>query len=141
MNDGCYDVAEMVHRPWFVLPPLEEHYYLSVTPDYEQAPPWRSDCLPESNTVVRNSMQFIYPKSFTEIYIPVDLNGQKSKVVFKVAHRKQDAVIYWHLDEEYIGKTEGFHEMALAPGSGEHVLTLVDGDGGRLVEGFFVVSD
>lgn len=138
VNDNCVSVSEMLHRPWFVLPPLEEHYYLTVSPDYKQAPPWRSDCLSEGNTTVIKSMQFIYPKSFTEIYIPVDLDGSKSKVVFKVAHREEDAVIYWHLDQEYVGKTEGFHELELEPEAGEHLITLIDGKGGRLVQRFSV---
>jgi penicillin-binding protein 1C len=138
VNDNCASVSEMLHQPWFILPPLEEHYYLSVSPDYKQAPPWRSDCLSKSNTTVIKSMQFIYPKSFTEIYIPVDLDGSKSKVVFKVAHREDDAIIYWHLDEEYVGQTEDFHELELEPQAGEHVLTLVDDGGSRLVQGFLV---
>jgi penicillin-binding protein 1C len=139
VNDQCEAVANMVHRPWFVLPALEEYYYLAVAPNYKQAPPWRSDCEMRGNAIVRKAMQFIYPKSFTEIYIPIDLDGNQSKVVFKVAHRSKEVLIYWHLDDRYIGSTKNFHEMALAPGIGKHVLTLVDANGERLVQPFEVV--
>jgi penicillin-binding protein 1C len=139
VNDQCEAVANMVHRPWFVLPALEEHYYLAVMPNYKQAPPWRSDCGGSGNTIVRKAMQFIYPKSFTEIYIPIDLDGNQSKVVFKVTHRSREALIYWHLDDQYIGTTKNFHELALAPTIGKHVLTLVDANGERLVQPFDVL--
>ncbi|MFK7809099.1 MAG: penicillin-binding protein 1C [Saprospiraceae bacterium] len=140
VTDQCESVANMIRRPWFVLPPLEEHYYLSVTPNYEQPPAYRSDCLSTRKRIVSNAMQFIHPKNFSEVYIPIDLNGQRSKVVFKVTHREEAATVYWHLDEEYVGKTESFHELELAPSKGEHVLTLVDGDGERLRKAFSVAN-
>jgi penicillin-binding protein 1C len=52
-------------------------------------------------------MEFIYPKS-TQIYVPVELDGNMGKAIFEVAHRSANAVIYWNLDDEYIGSTKGF---------------------------------
>ena len=140
VRDDCMSVDQMVHKPWFVLPPLEEFYYRSVAPDYRQAPPLHDDCIGEYQNTLGQSMQFIYPKSFLDIYIPVDLDGSKSKVIFKVAHRQNETTIYWHLDNVYLGKTKDFHEMALLPSPGKHVLTLVDEAGERLVRGFEVVE-
>lgn len=141
VSDQCIDVNDMLHKPWFVLPPLEEYYYLSGTPSYVQAPPYRDDCLPTSENSSQRTMQFIYPKSFTSVYIPVDLDGNKSKVVFKVAHRRQQSTIYWHLDNEYIGQTKTFHHLELSPKSGRHMLTLVDETGGRLEQEFEVLGE
>ena len=85
-------------------------------------------------------MQLIYPKQTTKIYVPIDLDGTLSETIFKVAHRKVDTPIYWHLNNEYLGVTEHFHEMALQPPVGKHVLTLVDGDGFRLERKFEILG-
>ncbi len=140
VSDRCLPVNDMRQQPWFVLPPLEEHYYIAATPSYHKAPPYREGCQPLLSTPSQSAMQFIYPKSFTSVYIPVDLDGNKSKVVFKVAHRRPESTIYWHLDDTYVGATRDFHHLELAPPVGEHILTLVDERGERLVEGFEVVE-
>ena len=74
-------------------------------------------------------MEIIYPKEATKIYIPVDINGKLSRTVFKVAHRKPETTIYWHLNNEFVGSTAQFHNLELQPSPGKHQLTLVDHDG------------
>jgi penicillin-binding protein 1C len=56
-----------------------------------------------------------------------------------VAHRRPDTKVYWHLDENYVGTTETFHQFAFAPAPGKHVLTLVDEQGNRLEQRFEIV--
>ena len=85
-------------------------------------------------------MQLIYPKEVTRIFVPVDINGKLSSTVFKVAHRKPGITIHWHLDDEFIGSTEQFHNFELQPGPGIHHLTLVDTDGFRLYRQFEIVQ-
>ena len=85
-------------------------------------------------------MELIYPKFRTKIYIPIDLDGQASKTVFSLTHREQDAIVYWHLDDLYLGKTEGIHEMALRPSAGFHTLSLVDMNGERLERKFEILE-
>ena len=60
--------------------------------------------------------------------------------MFEAAHREVATVIYWHLDEEYLGETRELHQMALAPTPGSHTLTLVDENGEILVREFAVLS-
>ena len=44
VNSACESPDRMVHRPWFVLPPVEEYYYRSKNPSYQPPPPFRADC-------------------------------------------------------------------------------------------------
>ncbi len=136
VNSNCEDVNKMRHVSWFVLPPTMELYYKSKNANYKELPPFRSDC--ETNGL--NAMEIIYPKQFSKIYVPVELNGTLGKTVFHVAHRMANSIIYWHLDDIYIGSTQGIHQMALSPDEGIHTLTLVDETGESIVQKFEIVS-
>ncbi len=136
VNSNCEDVNKMQHVSWFVLPPAMEWYYKSKNPSYRELPPYRSDC--ETGNI--SAMEIIYPKQFSKIYVPVELDGSMGKTIFEVAHRKANTTIYWHLDGKYIGSTQNVHQMGLAPDEGIHILTLVDADGESIVQQFEIVS-
>lgn len=140
VNSDCASPAAMQHRPWFVLPPIEEFYYKSKNPGYVSPPPFRADCMGSQLANTAAPMQLIYPKNLTRIYVPVDLNGKLSSTVFQVAHRTPGIEIFWHLDGVYLGSTRIFHQMALQPPVGKHVLALVDKDGYRLEQRFEIVG-
>ncbi len=138
VHSDCQATNAMVHESWFVLPPVEEHYFKSKNPSYKVAPPFRTDCLQAADATM--PMQFIYPKNFAKIYVPVDFDGTLSSTVFSVAHRNPNNLIHWHLDETYIGTTQHFHRMALQPQAGVHLLTLVDEQGNRLERTFEILA-
>ncbi|MEM8526762.1 MAG: penicillin-binding protein 1C [Bacteroidota bacterium] len=137
VNSDCVAPSEMIHQPSFILPPIEEFYYKSKNPSYQAAPPLRTDC--EALEEIAD-MQLIYPKYHAKIFVPIDLDGELSSTVFKVAHRSADTKIHWHLDRTYLGTTQHFHEMELQPEAGRHLLTLVDEKGGRLERSFEILS-
>jgi penicillin-binding protein 1C len=85
-------------------------------------------------------MEIIYPKQFSKIYVPVELNGMMGKTIFQVAHRDYNERVYWHLDGKYIGVTQTTHQMALAPDEGVHQLTLVDEEGESIAIQFEIIS-
>lgn len=128
VSGGCYPPYKMVHKTWFVLPPLAEKYYQSRQPNYEELPEWLPICKPDQELV----MQFIYPQHNGEIMIPRLPNGKKGKVVFEATHLDDNAVVYWHLDQQYLGKTQGLHQKTMVPPAGEHVLSLVDENGNQI---------
>ncbi len=140
VHASCTDVNTIQHKGWFILPPVEEHYYKIKHPNYQDLPDFRKDCQGEE-LVENKNMQLIYPKNKAKIYIPKDLDGSKSETVFKVAHRKKEEAIYWHVDNTFIGSTVNFHEMALQPSVGKHTLTLVDEQGERLVQEFEILGE
>jgi len=139
VNSTCENPANMVHQSWFILPPVAEHYYQFKNPNYQKLPPFRDDCT-ASNMDKDQAMQLIYPKKTSKIYVPIDLNGELSQTIFKAAHRNPDAIVYWHLNQTYLGTTTTFHEMALQPEVGEHLLVLVDEDGERLERKFEILG-
>lgn len=137
VHADCEVPAAIVHQPWFVLPPLEEYFYVTKHADYQALPPLRADCEVKDN---RLPMQLIYPRRAARIYVPVNLDGSVSGTIFTVAHRNASKKIYWHVDEEFLGTTENYHNMTLQPPPGIHHLTLVDEDGYRLEQTFEIVA-
>lgn len=138
VNAQCFLPAQIVHRPWLVFPPLEEFYYRQRHPEYAILPPIHPDCGAQSSSE-SSPMQLIYPRQASRIFVPVDLDGSKSKTIFQVAHRRAQAKIHWHIDQEYIGTTQTFHQFALEPPAGKHLLTLVDETGNRLEQKFEII--
>ncbi|MBI4945813.1 MAG: transglycosylase domain-containing protein [Bacteroidetes bacterium] len=137
VNSDCEEVSNMIHKSWFVLPPAMEWYYKSKNTTYSELPPFRVDCKSSSNVF---SMELLYPKQESKIFVPVELDESTGKTVFRVAHRKSETTIYWHLDDNYIGSTKGIHQMGLSPKSGQHTLTLVDEFGETITQRFEIIG-
>ncbi len=138
VTGDCEQVDKIIHRSWFVLPPVMEWYFKSKNPFYKTLPPYRPDCRNIQTDI--HSMDIIYPRENSKLFIPVELNAEKGKIIFKVAHRISGITIYWHLDEKYIGSTNAFHQMALAPPTGFHTLTLVDQNGETITRRFEIMA-
>ncbi|MCK4664287.1 MAG: penicillin-binding protein 1C [Bacteroidales bacterium] len=139
VNSNCESVYDMQHKSWFILPPAIEWFYKTRHSNYKSLPSLRSDCLNEPGNI--NLMEVIYPKDLTKIYIPVELDGTKGKTIFEVAHRKANTTIFWHIDDNYIGRTKDFHQFALNPLTGKHTLTLIDENGEILSFTFEIINN
>jgi penicillin-binding protein 1C len=124
----CYDPSLIRKRSWFVLPPVQEYYYRSRHPEYQDLPGFAPGCVQEE----LQAIGLIYPKSDSPLFIPRNLEGQMERAVLKAAHRNAEAILYWHLDGIYLGETHRTHEMAISPEAGEHLLTLMDSEGNTL---------
>jgi len=85
-------------------------------------------------------MELIYPKNGAIVYIPLELDGTRGKIVLNAAHRNQTSKIYWHIDNEFVATTTNYHQLAISPLPGKHTLTLVDENGERLVQAFTVLD-
>lgn len=123
----CESPSQMQHVPWFVLSPSMEFYYRSKH-NYLALPPYKQDCLATLNTD-KAPLEIIYPRPGAKIYVPVEIDGSLGEAIFTATHRNTSAKIYWHLDNNYMGTTTEFHQMAFRPAAGQHTLTLVDEEG------------
>jgi penicillin-binding protein 1C len=132
----CYTPSEMLHKSWFVLPPVMEWYYRSKHPTYKPLPPLMDGCMNGHGS----TMEFIYPKPHVAVFIPKNLNGETEKLVIKVAHRQSGARIFWHLDDHYLGETVQFHQQEILPTPGWHTITLMDEQGNRISRRFQCVN-
>jgi penicillin-binding protein 1C len=138
VTSECESPSRMLHTSWFVLPPAMEWYYKNHDHTYRSLPAWRNDC--SSSAYQGNTMEMIYPKRSNTIYVPVELDGKTGKCIFEVAHRNKETVIYWHLDGSFIGSSREFHQMALNPSVGKHLLVLIDEHGERLEQYFEILK-
>jgi penicillin-binding protein 1C len=140
VHSNCEDPSNMVHKAWFVLPPVMEWYYKNKNFDYKTVPEYRADCLANLLTPSTKPMEIIYPKDLTKIYVPVELNGKLGSTVFEVAHRNPDITIFWYIDNKFAGSTSKFHHIALQPPTGKHTLTLVDENGDKIEQLFEIIE-
>lgn len=86
-------------------------------------------------------MEFIYPKHKAKLYIPIDLDNQKSKTNFEVAHKNPSQTLYWHLDTKFIGKTQGIHQMDIQAPKGKHRIKIIDENGNSIENEFEVINE
>ena len=136
VHSDCYEVDEMVNTSWFVLPPVMEWYYKKRNPHYRPLPRFSLECREGDE----HPMEMIYPKETRQVFIPRNLDGKLSRVVFDVAHSKPGVCIYWHLDDQYLGETRAIHQMEFIAREGWHILTLVDTDGNILEKQFEIIG-
>ncbi|WP_341867740.1 penicillin-binding protein 1C [Mucilaginibacter endophyticus] len=137
VNGNCEPPNNILNKSWFVLPPSMEYYYKARNYQYHVLPPFRADCTQAENG---NAMEVIYPKNGAKIYVPLEADGTRGRMICNAAHRQPGMKIFWHLDDQYVGETRDFHQMALNPPPGKHILTLVDGNGNTISIGFEVLK-
>ena len=137
VNTSCAQPGEMTSRSWFVLPPAMEYYYRMRNPSYRTLPPFRPGCSDDRQVP---SMEFLYPPRDARIFIPRNLQGQMMSMLPDIAHRRRNAVIYWHLDNRYIGMTKHIHQTELQVNEGEHIITATDDEGMTIYRKFICVG-
>lgn len=133
VNLTCADPGTVITRSWFILPPAMEYYYRMHNASYRPLPPMRRGCADDRQVP---SMEFLYPPPDTKIFIPRNIQGKLMAMLPEIAHRRRDAVIYWHLDNKYIGMTKYIHQTEIQVGEGEHLLTATDDRGETIMRRF-----
>ena len=137
VNSSCYKVANMSDEPRFVLPPVQAWYYKRYHPNYKPLPPFLESC---DQIDKKLAYQLIYPRNFTKVFIPLEQDGKKGSVVFEAAHTDRNATLYWHMDESYLGMTQGIHQLAINGEKGKHNLVLIDEFGNELKRSFEIIN-
>jgi len=70
----------------------------------------------------------------------VDPSGEQSRCILKATHKNSSSTLFWHLDGEYIGSTQKFHQLSLTPKSGKHILEITDNAGESLSCNFLILT-
>ena len=125
VHGDCYPVQDMVFEDWFVLSPAQASYYSKKQVFYKPLPPWLSGCSAMESEVI----DVLYPHHGEELYVSLNASGNREDILFEVVHQNSSAKIFWFLDEEYKGSTQGIHKKGLQPEPGEHVLSVSDTEG------------
>lgn len=136
VSGDCLPVNQIVRKAWFVLPPTMEWYYRSLHADYKPLPPYMHGCA-ENNL---QKMDLIYPVANAKVYIPVEIDGQRGRMVCFASLRQPEKKIFWHLDGDFIGTTQQFHHLAIDPPPGKHLLTIVDESGESISRAFEIIN-
>jgi penicillin-binding protein 1C len=126
--EHCAETNATIQESWFLLPPAWAWYYRQRHPEYKPLPAFLPGCGEDS----QNPMQFIYPQSNTTVYLQKQLDGSIGDITFELAHSNRDAVVFWHIDNEYISSTTDFHQLSVKLFPGIHSVTVVDGEGNTL---------
>jgi len=137
VTSNCYPVDKMKHVAWFVVSPTQEYFFKQHSLFYKPLPEYMAGCASDMSI---HQMDIIYPREGFKIYVPIDQSGKRSNCIFKAAHKNSSVTIYWHMDGNYIGSTQKFHQLSLLPEKGLHVLELTD-DSGESVKCKFEVID
>ena len=135
VNSDCYPVHKMKQRAWFVTSPIQEYFFKQHSLDYKPLPPYLFGC---ENFSTQHQLEIVYPRAGFQIYIPVDQSGEKSRCILKATHKNPNAILFWHLNGEYIASTQKFHQLSLTPERGRNVLEITD-EGGESVTCHFTV--
>ena len=135
VNSNCESVSNMQRHAYFVLPPAQEWFYKTKNRDYRPLPPISPKCV---EIIGQNPMEIIYPQDNFTVIITRKLDSGKNNIVFQAAHRNSQSLIFWHIDDQYIGSTQYEHKIPVNPPQGSHVLTIVDSEGFSLQTRFNV---
>ena len=142
VHSNCESVNNMRGVDWFILPPAQEYFWRQRHSNYQSLPPWRKDCIAQLAEVDDDQpMDMLYPHDTSRIYLPVDLNGLRTRALLRAVHRNNDAKIFWHIDDRFLGETKVFHEQSVALEPGMHKLLLLDEQGYKLERWFKILGD
>lgn len=134
---NCESPSAMQHKSWFVLSPAMEFYFRQKSADYKVLPAFKPGC--EFSDAAK-AIEIIYPIPGAKIYVPLEINGERGRTVFSAAHRRASAKIFWSMDDQFLATTQNFHQVAVNPSVGKHVLTLVDESGASISREFEIVE-
>ncbi|HPH93107.1 MAG TPA: penicillin-binding protein 1C [Ferruginibacter sp.] len=137
VNANCESPSSMQHKSWFVLSPAMEFYFKQKSADYKPLPPFKPGC---ELSDAGKSIEIIYPIPEAKIYVPLEINGERGKTIFSATHRKSSSKIFWSMDDNFLATTQHFHQVAVSPSVGKHVITLVDENGVSVSRGFEIVE-
>lgn len=125
VSANCYDILRCRKMSVIILPPLMDKYLNTLT--YTSLPPWKPDCHPNEIT-----WRIQYPMDHAILILnaqhelPVEIAGGKGHT------------LYWHLDDQFVQRSEDETSFMLHPDEGEHVLTIMD-ENGLMMKRRFVV--
>lgn len=123
VNSECESPFYMKKETFFVLPPTMEYYFKKHNIWYRVLPPYRNDC---KEWLQGKNFDIVYPQQYTKVFIPRNLDGSLSSVLFELSHRYPKTRVFWYLDSKFLGETINRHQMPINAAKGKHVLTIVD---------------
>lgn len=120
-NSDCFSVSELKQDTFFILPPLAKKYF-NHPGKGRSIPGLYSNCMKAD----LKNISLIYPTRQARIIIPRQFSGEAGELLFEAASTDPSGILYWHLDNEYIGSTTGIHQIPCLPDHGQHKLSITN---------------
>lgn len=137
VNRSCYDMEKAHDQVFFILPPKEGYYYQKNHSDYVGVPSLFPGCAVAQDHVLTIN----YPEENARIFIPREIQGDKSEVILEASHQNAGVELFWHLNETYLGSTVGEHKQSLTLPKGRYTVTIMDSEGNSYSRNFEVLSE
>ncbi|MFC1476745.1 penicillin-binding protein 1C [Fibrobacterota bacterium] len=75
------------------------------------------------------SIDILYPVNGISILTPRNIKGEYEKVVFKANYQRKSGLLFWYLDNQFIGETIEQHTVPVNLEQGKHHLVIQDSEG------------
>lgn len=124
----CWEKLGAVKKSVTVYPP-DIAYFLRENGKYIEKLPGHYPSCKRYRT--EQSIQLIYPNAEARLFLPRDYDGKIQQVLCKAGNMQAATKVYWYLDEEFLGTTEGDHSLAVKFKPGRNQLKVVDEKGGE----------
>lgn len=134
---NCSQNQQLHRDTFFVLPPSEAYYYQKNHANYHRIPPISPNC---SNLGEQSTFRIVYPEQNSELVGTKGLDGKKQGIIFKASAPDPKTILFWHVDQRYLGETVGEHSIKYFPKKGKHLLTVVD-QNGNMKKIWFTILD
>lgn len=135
VSSRCYSVYDMVDTAWFIVPPIQAWYMKQNSAGYSPLPPFMNNCNPHPEIAI----DVIVPERNAQLIKPVSLDETEAKYIFEAVHSNPSAQLFWHINNEFVGISEGIHKIEYTPVLGAHTLTIVDESGNVKQVSFSVI--
>lgn len=123
VNASVCDWRNIVQKNYFILPPEVAVYFKSWNPDFRLPPPMHPEI-----KMAQQTLKIIFPDKNKILLFG---NENQMELNFKAIAPGKDELIYWHIDNQFIGTTNTIHEIKFTVATGRHTLTIVDPFGNR----------
>lgn len=107
-------------------PPAVAQFMREKGQAIEVLPPYRNPISTAEHTV-----SMVYPVQGATIFLPRDVDGTRQRLIAKGASSLKNDVIYWYIDQNFLGSTKNEHNMDLELTEGRHKLTIVSSTGSK----------
>lgn len=137
VNSKCYSVMKMNKKSFLIMSPLQEFFYRKKHLDYVGLPPLMQGCADEG---LSRDFDLIYPRNGFKIYLPINESNVKNELIMNATCSNVNTTLFWYLDENYLGETKRYHQMAVKPAFGKHQLLIMDEKGKSLSTQFEIID-
>ncbi|MFZ0391947.1 MAG: penicillin-binding protein 1C [Calditrichia bacterium] len=131
----CWTAAQYHTESYLVYPPQVISRLRRLGHILNEMPAHTSNCPARPP---EEAIEIVYPTPRAHIWIPRDVDGMLQKVTLRAAHREPQQLLFWYMDNHFLGKTSTEHVQAATLAAGWHKLEVVDESGNRAQSRFFI---